>query len=41
MLTPEQWKEVGSQASKIYAQLELEIIEEIADRIARDRKSVV
>ena len=34
MLTPEQWKEVGSQASKIYAQLELEIIEEIADRIA-------
>lgn len=34
MLTPEQWQDVGRQASKIYAQLELEIIEEIADRIA-------
>ncbi len=34
MLIPEQWQDVGRQASKIYAQLELEIIEEIADRIA-------
>lgn len=34
MLTPEQWQDVGRQASKIYAQLELEIIEEIANRIA-------
>lgn len=34
MLTPEQWQEVERQASKIYSQLEIEIIEEIATRIA-------
>lgn len=34
MLTPEQWQEVERQTSKIYSQLELEIIEEIATRIA-------
>ena len=34
MLTPEQWQEVERQASKIYDKLELEIIQEIASRIA-------
>lgn len=34
MLTPEEWDIVGKQASKIYNELELEIIEEIAERIA-------
>lgn len=34
MLTPEEWDIVGKQASKIYSELELEIIEEIAERIA-------
>ncbi len=34
MLTPNQWEEVGDQAIKIYDELELEIIQEIAERIA-------
>lgn len=34
MITPEQWDLIGKQASKIYSQLELEIIQEIAERIA-------
>ena len=34
MLTPEQWDDVGRQAVKIYAELEIEIIQEIAERIA-------
>ncbi len=34
MLTPEQWKTISKQASQIYSQLELDIIEEIATRIA-------
>lgn len=34
MLTPEQWNEVGKQARGIYNSLELEIIQEIAERIA-------
>lgn len=34
MLTPEQWNEVGKQARQIYSDLELEIIQEIAERIA-------
>lgn len=34
MLTPEQFKEIGKEASKIYSDLEFEIIEEIAERIA-------
>ena len=34
MLTPEQWDLIGKQASQIYSQLELEIIQEIAERIA-------
>ena len=34
MLTPEQWNEVGKQAKKVYSELELEIIQEIAERIA-------
>jgi len=34
MLTPEQWEEIGKQAEGLYNQLELEIIEEIAERIA-------
>lgn len=34
MLTPEQFKEINKEASKIYSDLELEIIEEIAQRIA-------
>ena len=33
MLTPEQWEEIGKQAENLYKQLELEIIEEIAERI--------
>lgn len=34
MLTPKQWEEIGKQAEQIYNQLELEIIQEIAERIA-------
>lgn len=34
MLTPEQWDEVGRQAVKIYDELEIEIIQEIAERIS-------
>ena len=34
MITPEQWDLIGKQANKIYNQLELEIIQEIAERIA-------
>ena len=34
MLTPEQWETIAKQASQIYNQLELDIIEEIATRIA-------
>lgn len=34
MLTPEQWNNIGRQASQLYNQLELEIIQEIAERIA-------
>lgn len=34
MLTPEQWSQIGKQAEQIYNKLELEIIEEIAERIA-------
>lgn len=34
MLTPEQWNQIGKQAEQIYSQLELEIIQEIAERIA-------
>lgn len=34
MLTPEQWTVIGKQAEKIYSKLELEIIQEIAERIA-------
>lgn len=34
MLTPEQWKGIGKQAETLYNQLELEIIEEMAERIA-------
>ena len=34
MLTPEQWEEIGKQAEGIYNQLELEIIQEIAERIS-------
>lgn len=33
MLTPEQWSQIGKQAEQIYNKLELEIIEEIAERI--------
>lgn len=33
MLTPEQWSQIGKQAEQIYSKLELEIIEEIAERI--------
>ena len=33
MLTPEQWEKISKQASQIYSQLELEVIEEIAKRI--------
>lgn len=34
MLTPEQWEEVGNQAVQIYSRFELEIMKEIASRIA-------
>lgn len=34
MITPEQWKIIEKQASNLYNQLELDIIEEIAERIA-------
>lgn len=34
MITPEQWDIIGKQANQIYSQLELEIIQEIAERIA-------
>lgn len=34
MLTPEQWEQIGKQAQNIYSELELEIIQEIAERIA-------
>lgn len=34
MLTPNQWTLIGKQAEQIYANLELEIIQEIAERIA-------
>ena len=34
MLTPEEWDLIGKQASNIYNDLELEIIQEIAERIA-------
>ena len=34
MITPEQWNVIGKKANKIYNQLELEIIQEIAERIA-------
>lgn len=34
MLTPEQWEEIEKQAEGLYNQLELEIIQEIAERIA-------
>lgn len=34
MLTPEQWEQIGRQSQQIYTNLELEIIQEIAERIA-------
>lgn len=34
MLTQEEWNQISKQASNIYNQLELQIIEEIAKRIA-------
>lgn len=34
MLTPEQWEQIGKQSQQIYTNLELEIIQEIAERIA-------
>lgn len=34
MLTPEQWNQIEKQANKLYNNLELEIIQEIAERIA-------
>ncbi len=34
MLTPEQWEQIGRQSQEIYTNLELEIIQEIAERIA-------
>ncbi len=34
MLTPEQWEAIEKQANKLYNNLELEIIQEIAERIA-------
>lgn len=34
MLTPEQWEQIGKQSQEIYTNLELEIIQEIAERIA-------
>lgn len=35
MITSKQWEKIEKQASQLYNQLELEIIEEIAERIAR------
>ncbi len=34
MLTPQQWEQIGKQVQDLYTQLELEVIEEIAQRIA-------
>lgn len=34
MITPKQWEQIGKQAQELYGQLELEMIEEIAQRIA-------
>ena len=34
MLSPSEWKQIEKQASKIYDDLELQIIQEIAERIA-------
>lgn len=34
MLTPEQWEQIGKQAEQIHNKLELEIIQEMAERIA-------
>lgn len=34
MLTPEQWEQISNEATNLYSDLELEIIEEIAIRIA-------
>ena len=34
MITPEEWKKIEKQANKLYGELELEIIQEIAERIA-------
>ena len=34
MLTPDEWSQISDQAVKIYSDLELEIIQEIAERIA-------
>lgn len=34
MITPKQWKQIENQANKLYSDLELEIIQEIAERIA-------
>ena len=34
MLTPEDFEKIAKQAEKIYSELELEIIQEIAERIA-------
>jgi len=34
MLTPEQWDKVAKQAKQLYSGLELEIVQEIAERIA-------
>lgn len=34
MLTPKQWEQIGKQAEMLYGELELEIIKEIAERIA-------
>ena len=34
MITPEQWKIIEKKANNLYNQLELEIIEEIAERIS-------
>ena len=34
MLTPQQWEQIGKQVQDLYTQLELEVIEEIVQRIA-------
>lgn len=34
MITPSQWKQIEKQTNKLYNQLEIEIIQEIAERIA-------